>query len=87
MRALAGPAAQLHFSHLSKTSCDFLAEVLGGKSKINEANVECHTIGILELIKERNVPLNRVCLLDPRASKALSPQDATEFDWFLFGVS
>jgi ribosome biogenesis SPOUT family RNA methylase Rps3 len=30
-------------------------------------------------------PLSKVCLLDPKAPKALSPSDAKEFDFFLFG--
>lgn len=48
---------------------------------------EAHTISILDLMKQRNVPLERVCLLDPKAPKPLSPQDGEgEFDWFLFGV-
>jgi len=27
----------------------------------------------------------RVCLLDPKAPKVLSPEDAEIFDWFLYG--
>lgn len=38
-------------------------------------------------MKEHNKPLERVCLLDPKASKPLTPSDGEgEFDWFLFGV-
>jgi len=52
-----------------------------------EASPEAHTISILDLMKQRNVPLERVCLLDPKAPKQLSPQDGEGgFDWFLFGV-
>jgi hypothetical protein len=31
------------------------------------------------------VPKERICLLDPRAEKTLSPEDSGEFDWFVFG--
>ncbi len=51
-----------------------------------EASPEVHTISILDLMKDRKVPLERVCLLDPKAPKPLIPQDGGEFDWFLFGV-
>jgi ribosome biogenesis SPOUT family RNA methylase Rps3 len=27
-----------------------------------------------------------VCLLDPKAEHALSPEDGDRFEWFLFGV-
>ncbi|KAI5820423.1 SAM-dependent RNA methyltransferase [Pyronema omphalodes] len=31
------------------------------------------------------VPKERICLLDPRAEKTLSPEDSGMFDWFVFG--
>jgi len=39
-------------------------------------------------MQARNVPLEQVCLLDPKASEALTPADgdAGKFAWFLFGV-
>jgi ribosome biogenesis SPOUT family RNA methylase Rps3 len=56
-------------------------------ASVVEASSEAHTISILDLMKQRNVPLERVCLLDPKAPKPLNPQDGEgEFDWFLFGV-
>jgi hypothetical protein len=39
-------------------------------------------------MKEHNIPLERVCLLDPRAEQEISPEDGDgRFSWFLFGVS
>ena len=33
------------------------------------------------------VELDKVCLLDPKAETALSPEDGDgRFEWFLFGV-
>ena len=51
------------------------------------AAASAHREGILELMKQKNVPLDRVCLLDPKAEKELAPEDGDgAFDWFLFGV-
>lgn len=33
----------------------------------------------------KDVPLDRICLLDSEASETLSPVDAVNFDYFLFG--
>ncbi|KAJ2928489.1 hypothetical protein H1R20_g8619, partial [Candolleomyces eurysporus] len=91
MRTLAGPDSQVHFTHLSKASSDSLnaafaqsdAEAAASSGK---AKAICHSAGVLELMKERGVPLNKVCLLDPKADKVLSPEDGDgEFEWFLFG--
>lgn len=86
MRTLAGPDAQIHFTHLSEPICESLGKDLRTPDNA-KATVQCHTISVIELMKMYAIPLDRVCLLDPRASKSLCPQDATEFDWFLFGVS
>lgn len=43
-------------------------------------------MGVLEAMKHHNVPLNKVCLLDPKAENILAPEDGDEFSWFLFGV-
>ena len=51
------------------------------------AAASAHREGILELMKQHKVPLDRVCLLDPKAEKELAPEDGNgAFDWFLFGV-
>jgi len=40
----------------------------------------------LDLMKQRNIPIERVCLLDPKATQELSPEDGQgAFDWLLFG--
>lgn len=41
------------------------------------------TKSVTELMKEENVALDKVCLLDPRATGEIAPQDGKEFDWFL----
>ena len=44
-------------------------------------------MGVLDLMKASGVLLDKVCLLDPKAEKALSPEDGDgRFQWFLFGV-
>lgn len=86
MRTLAGPGAHIHFTSLSKSSTASLSKEFHQNSE-NLANTQCHQQGILDLIKSRGVSLDRVCLLDPKAEQALSPEDGDKrFDWFLFGV-
>ncbi|KAF8495453.1 DUF431-domain-containing protein [Russula emetica] len=55
----------------------------------SQAQAECYEQGALALMKSRDIdiPLERVCLLDPKASLALTPSDGEEgkFTWFLFG--
>lgn len=41
------------------------------------------TKSVTDLMKEENVALDKVCLLDPRATGEIAPQDGKEFDWFL----
>ena len=38
-------------------------------------------------MEEKGIPLDKVCLLDPKAEKELAPEDGDgRFEWFLFGV-
>ncbi|KAF7343322.1 hypothetical protein MVEN_01764500 [Mycena venus] len=88
MRMLAGPSAKIHFTHLSKASRDSLSSVFIPKPELAEA--KCHQNGVLELIREQlgeaPASLEKVCLLDPKAPLALSPEDGDgRFEWFLFG--
>lgn len=86
---LAGPTAHVHFTHLSKSSSESLAAAFETTSGSNLSKASCHQSGVLDLIKESpsGPDLQRVCLLDPKAEKALSPEDGDgRFDWFLFGV-
>ena len=88
MRTFAGPEAQIHFTALSNSSANALSEVFKDSDPKSKADATAHQIGILEFMKKENVPLERVCLLDPKAEKELCPEDGQgTFDWFLFGVS
>ncbi|KAJ8523321.1 hypothetical protein ONZ45_g143 [Pleurotus djamor] len=94
MRMFAGPQAKVRFTHLSESSCKTLQDVFSESSspsnessgKAQLANASCHTEGILECMKQFGVPIDKVCLLDPKAEKELSPEDGDgRFEWFLFG--
>lgn len=44
-------------------------------------------MSVLDLMKSRTISLHRVCLLDPKSPRELTPEDGDgTFDWFLFGV-
>ncbi|KAJ7734778.1 SAM-dependent RNA methyltransferase [Mycena maculata] len=88
MRTLAGPGAQVHFTHLSKASSASLSSVFTPQAPLAEAR--CHQAGVLQLILEQlgadGTALERVCLLDPKAELPLAPEDGDgRFAWFLFG--
>ncbi len=95
MLALTSEASEptkVHFTSLSKASIDDLRKELGEAS-----NYELHTESISTLMKRWNVPLERICLLDPKAPRKLDVSDAARhekpseedrdgpFDYFLFG--
>jgi hypothetical protein len=89
MLTLAGPNATVYFANLSKSSAAFLANGLAdtASSDSSAKSVATH-VGARALMEQYMVPLDRVCLLDPKAEKELSPEDGDgAFDWFLFGVS
>jgi len=84
---LAGTDAHVRFTSLSKTSSESITAAFGSASDESLARFSCHREGILDIMKECGVPLEKVCLLDPRAEKELSPEDGDGvFEWFLFGV-
>jgi len=87
MRILAGQDAKIYFTHLSQSSSDSLAKIFGqapGSDQLAQAS--CHKISVLDLMTELSVPLEKVCLLDPKAEEQLLPQDGDgRFTWFLFG--
>ena len=88
MRTFAGPRSAVHFTHLSQSSCDTLTGLFA-QSSISEAEARAaaHPEGVLEFMKAKNIPLEKVCLLDPKAEKELAPEDGDGvFEWFLFGV-
>jgi ribosome biogenesis SPOUT family RNA methylase Rps3 len=85
MKTLAGPGSEVHFTHLSQACSDSLLKSLGqGPTGAQAAEAFCHSKGVLDLIKDIGVPLDQVCLLDPKAEHELSPEDA--YANFLFGV-
>ena len=87
MQSFAGPNSEVHFTHLSQSSCTTLSSLFTD-SIAEVAPGFAHNEGIIELLKKQDVPLDKVCLLDPKAEQALSPEDGDgRFAWFLFGVS
>ena len=93
MCTLAGPDATVYFTSLSTSSATALAADLAaheGENSLGRPRASFHTTntGIRNLMVERGVPIEKVCLLDPKAEKELSPEDGDgRFEWFLFGVS
>ncbi|KAF8324038.1 DUF431-domain-containing protein [Clavulina sp. PMI_390] len=90
MRTLAGPDAIVYFANLSVASAAKLAEDIspsdGAPESQSLSKYESTHIGVLELMKQRGVPLEKICLLDPKATTELSPEDGDgKFEWFLFG--
>lgn len=90
MQSLAGGTSKVHFSHLSEASRHTLQSVFSAPedySATSKAKVEVHSLGILDLLNVLGVPLEKVCLLDPKAPHELTPDDGDgRFDCFLFGV-
>ena len=85
MRTLAGPGSEVHFTHLSQACGGSLLKSFDRPpTDTQAAEAFCHTKGVLDLIKDIGVPLDQVCLLDPKAEHELSPDDA--YANFLFGV-
>lgn len=85
MIKLAGINGRVEFTHLSQNSCSSLEARL---SSFNEsaASYKVHTQSVLELLEKKNIPITRVCLLDPKAKTVLAPEDCNTFSCFLFGV-
>jgi ribosome biogenesis SPOUT family RNA methylase Rps3 len=81
MLTVVGPQSSVHFTSLSSTSIPPLKEYL------SSPKAHLHTEPILTTLKTLSPPISqsRVCLLDPRATKVLSPEDADLFDVFLYG--
>ncbi|RDB17200.1 Protein arginine N-methyltransferase SFM1 [Hypsizygus marmoreus] len=85
MRALAGRDAHIHFTHLSKSSRDALSGAFQSASG-DLAESSCYEFGVLPLMREKGIDLDKVCLLDPKAETALAPADGDgRFEMFLFG--
>jgi ribosome biogenesis SPOUT family RNA methylase Rps3 len=86
------------FTNLSSTSASVLQEKLQSPSSSSSegsasatsqeprSKVQCLSESIEKLTGTGDIPpASRICLLDPRAEKAISPEDADLFDGFLFG--
>ncbi|KIO11069.1 hypothetical protein M404DRAFT_994740 [Pisolithus tinctorius Marx 270] len=90
MIKLAGSSASVRFTHLSASAGSSLRSKLssfsGKRDEHQFAGYVVHSVSISELLQQENVPLSRVCLLDPKAEQAIEPGDKDEFGWFLFGV-
>ncbi|KAF8257300.1 DUF431-domain-containing protein [Lactarius quietus] len=89
MCTLAGPDADVAFTHLSSAAATALSTALPSPSAPTDASgparAACHEEGVLALMQARGIPLESVCLLDPKARWVLSPSDSYNFAWFLFG--
>ena len=88
MRTLAGASNQVCFTNLSSSAALDLNKLWNGpESQAGEAPVCVLDIGVVERMRREGVPLDSVCLLDPKAPKELVPEDGDgRFKWFLFGV-
>ncbi|KAG8851660.1 hypothetical protein FRB96_009156 [Tulasnella sp. 330] len=91
MTTLAGSGNTVRFTHLSLSSCAALQALwVSNKDDATQSNsgasVKTTTSGILGVMKQENVSLSSVCLLDPKAELPLTPEDGDgRFKWFLFG--
>ncbi len=88
MQDLGGSQSSIYFTHVSPTSQVSLDRLFSESTgKDAKASVSAHTISVLDLMKSKDVPLEKVCLLDPKATQEISPEDGNGvFEWFLFGV-
>ncbi|KAG8995895.1 hypothetical protein FRB94_008717 [Tulasnella sp. JGI-2019a] len=87
MTQLAGLGNIVRFTHLSPSSCAALQALWPSTAPSStEASVKAMSSSVLDVMKEENVTLSSVCLLDPKAEKPLTPEDGDgRFKWFLFG--
>jgi ribosome biogenesis SPOUT family RNA methylase Rps3 len=85
MLQLVGADSTVEFTSLSSSSIPPLKTYLSTKPEASKAGL--HTQPILELLASlpSPIPLERVCLLDPRAEAEISPDDKDKFDVFLYG--
>ncbi len=68
----------IEYEHISK---------IIGKTSVWFTNCSNKVLSRLGVVKKSVLKLNlkNICLLDPKAEKELSPEDAEKFDYFVFG--
>lgn len=68
-------------------NCDFVLAGIGSSSKnqLETMKQSATAPSTEQLLKDRHIDKSRVCLLDPKGGKELSPDDAAAFDVFVFG--
>ncbi|CAD6567706.1 MAG: hypothetical protein CYPHOPRED_002010 [Cyphobasidiales sp. Tagirdzhanova-0007] len=82
---------KVYFTNLSSRCATSLSNQLASPSSSSASppslsNFKATTNSVESLIISGTLPSKpRICLLDPRAAQAISPNDANEFDGFLFG--
>lgn len=88
----AGDKSEVYFTSLSSSSAAILPSQLAEavKNAPNVAKSTATTTPILQLLQsnpDSPIPISKVCLLDPRAERVLSPSDGApgKFEYFLFG--
>lgn len=86
---VASSDSEVHSPHLLQAYSNALLTTFGNMSvgirAADIADVFCTTKGVTGLINAIEVSLDEVCLLDPKAKRELSPEDA--FTNSLFGVT
>ena len=81
----ASPPSSVLFSSLSAGSIATLQKQLEAplEGGARAASFELASGAVRDVMARDGVDLSRVCLLDPKAEKEISPEDGEEFDWFL----
>lgn len=98
MRTVTGPNAKVLFTNVSESSAKEISSLIDSEdqaqTKISSPNGSSHLAkasatrtGVEKLMDQSSLPLDKVCLLDPKAELELTPADGDgRFEWFLFGV-
>lgn len=88
MRTLAGPGSEVLFTAVPQKLVEMFSESLSSLVANSEpAGFKISPTGILHLLQTKNIPLEKICLLDPKAESQLAPEDGDgRFTHFLIGV-
>jgi len=72
---------QIEYNHISK--------IVGKKNliftNVKKGKAKLKNLGEVKTKSVKDLNLKRICVLDPQAPKVLSPKDAENFDYFVFG--